>query len=135
MKTLVVAPHPDDETLGCGGTLLRRKAEGGTIGLLLMTELNKNWGLSDQRISQRADEIDKVRKILGITKEHLYQLCFPTTRLDTIPMVDLVTSISEAFKLSSLKSYFYRTLVIFTATIALHLRRLLPVQNGFGTLL
>jgi len=29
VKTLVVAPHPDDELLGCGGTLLRRTAEGG----------------------------------------------------------------------------------------------------------
>lgn len=98
MKTLVVAPHPDDETLGCGGTLLRRKAEGGTIGWLLMTKLSKNWGWSDQRISQRADEIDQVRKILGIREEHVYQLGFPATRLDTIPMADLVTSISEAFK-------------------------------------
>ena len=98
MKTLVVAPHPDDETLGCGGTLLRRKAEGGTIGWLLMTELNKNWGWSDLQISKRADEIDQVRKFLEIRKEHVYQLGFPTTRLDTIPMADLVTSISEAFK-------------------------------------
>ena len=98
MKSLVVAPHPDDETLGCGGTLLRRKAEGGTIGWLLMTELNENWGWTNQQISKRADEIDQVRKFLGISKEHLYQLGFPTTRLDTIPMADLVTSISEAFK-------------------------------------
>ena len=98
MKSLVVAPHPDDETLGCGGTLLRRKAEGGTIGWLLMTELNENWGWSDLQISKRADEIDQVRKFLGISKDNLYQLGFPTTRLDTIPMADLVTSISEVFK-------------------------------------
>ena len=98
MKSLVVAPHPDDETLGCGGTLLRRKAEGGTIGWLLMTELNKSWSWSDLQISKRADEINQVRKFLGIRKEHVYELGFPTTRLDTIPMADLVTSISEAFK-------------------------------------
>ena len=28
MKTIVIAPHPDDEVLGVGGTLMRRKAEG-----------------------------------------------------------------------------------------------------------
>jgi len=98
VKTLVVAPHPDDETLGCGGTLLRRKAEGGTIGWLLMTEINKIWGWSDLQISKRSDEINQVRKFLGIRKEHVYQLGFPATRLDTIPIADLVTSISEAFK-------------------------------------
>lgn len=63
-----------------------------------MTELNKKWGWSDQRISKRVDEIDQVCKFLDIRKENVYQLGFPTTRLDTIPMVDLVTSISEAFK-------------------------------------
>ena len=31
MKTLVIAPLPDDELLGCGGTLLRRGAEGGAV--------------------------------------------------------------------------------------------------------
>lgn len=32
-RTIVVAPHPDDEVLGVGGTLLRRKAEGGESGM------------------------------------------------------------------------------------------------------
>jgi len=59
VKSLVVAPHPDDKTLGCGGTLLRRKAEGGTIGWLLMTELNKKWGWSDQRISKKQIKLIK----------------------------------------------------------------------------
>jgi len=30
-KILCIAPHPDDETLGCGGTLLRHKHEGDEI--------------------------------------------------------------------------------------------------------
>ena len=33
-KILVLAVHPDDETLGCGGTLLKYKALGTTIGSL-----------------------------------------------------------------------------------------------------
>ena len=32
MKVMVVSPHPDDETLGAGGTLLRLKKEGHQVG-------------------------------------------------------------------------------------------------------
>ena len=40
-KILVVAPHADDETLGCGGTLLKHKKNGDEINWLLMTKLKK----------------------------------------------------------------------------------------------
>ena len=40
MKIMVIAPHPDDETLGCGGTLFRQKQEGmnciGALSLVLV---------------------------------------------------------------------------------------------------
>jgi LmbE family N-acetylglucosaminyl deacetylase len=39
MKSLIVAPHPDDELLGCGGILLKRVAEGKTVGWVLMTAI------------------------------------------------------------------------------------------------
>ena len=57
MKTLVVAPHPDDEVLGVGGTLLRKKAEGGTIGWLIMTSMNVESGWSPKSVSKRKNEI------------------------------------------------------------------------------
>ena len=37
MKTLVIAPHPDDEVFGCGGLLHRLKAAGGEVYVLYMT--------------------------------------------------------------------------------------------------
>ena len=40
-RILVVAVHPDDETLGCGGTLLKHKANGDKIHWLICTSLNK----------------------------------------------------------------------------------------------
>lgn len=61
MKTLVIAPHPDDELLGCGGTLLRRGAEGGAIGWLLMTAITAEAGWQPEKVSQRASEIQRVR--------------------------------------------------------------------------
>lgn len=97
MKTLVVAPHPDDELLGCGGTLLRRVAEGGTLAWLLMTAITQEAGWTAEQIQQRAAEIDRVREGLRIDPHHLYALGFPTTELDHIQMSVLVKRISQVF--------------------------------------
>jgi N-acetylglucosamine malate deacetylase 1 len=98
MKTLVIAPHPDDELLGCGGTLLRRSAEGGTIGWLLMTAITEEAGWHAERVAQRAKEIHCVREVLGVNPEHFYPLGLPTADLDQIPMSTLVSRISDVFK-------------------------------------
>lgn len=98
MKTLVVAPHPDDELLGCGGTLLRRTAEGSTVAWLLITAITEEGGWSADRIAQRSLEIEKVCKGLGVASEHFYPLGFPTAQLDRAPMDTLVSRISSVFK-------------------------------------
>lgn len=97
MKTLIIAPHPDDELLGCGGTLLRRVAEGGKVAWLLMTAITEGAGWSAERIQQRAAEIDRVRVGLQIANHHFYALGCPTAELDGIPMSILVGKISEVF--------------------------------------
>jgi len=97
MKTLIVAPHPDDELLGCGGTLLRRVAEGGTVAWLLMTAITKEAGWVAEKIHQRAAEIELVREGLQVAPHHLYALGFPTAELDRIPMKILIGKISEVF--------------------------------------
>ena len=97
MKTLIVAPHPDDELLGCGGTLLRRANEGGTVGWLLMTAITKENGWSTERIDQRTLEIAQVREGLRIAHNHFYPLNFPAAALDQFPMSRLVGEISNVF--------------------------------------
>ena len=59
-KVLVVAVHPDDETLGCGGTLLKHKANGDKIHWLICTTLNKKHSY----YRNRDKEISKVSKLL-----------------------------------------------------------------------
>jgi N-acetylglucosamine malate deacetylase 1 len=98
VKTLVIAPHPDDELLGCGGTLLRRNSEGATLGWLIMTEISEEYGWSSERVCERKNEIEQVRKGLGVQPEHLFQLSFPTTKLDTFPMGELIDKVSEVFQ-------------------------------------
>ena len=98
MKTLVIAPHPDDELLGCGGTLLRRVAEGGSVGWLLMTAITEEAGWQREKVAQRASEIQQVREGLGVHSEHFFPLDFPTAELDSIPMSSLISRISNVFK-------------------------------------
>lgn len=96
MKTIVIAPHPDDEVLGAGGTLLRRKAEGSIVAWLIATSISTIHGFSDESVKQREAEIKRVAEVFGF--DAVFELNFPTTQLDRIPMSDLVTAISSVFK-------------------------------------
>jgi LmbE family N-acetylglucosaminyl deacetylase len=96
MKTIVIAPHPDDEVLGVGGTLLRRKAEGTKVAWLIVTNISVELGWSKEKVKQRADEVKRVTELFGF--DEVFTLNFPTTQLDRVPMSDLVAGISEAFR-------------------------------------
>ena len=92
-KILAVAVHPDDETLGCGGALLKHKKNGDEIYWLIITSVNVENGWKKENIESRQEEIDKVSEMYGFSAIH--NLSFPTTRLDTIPMKDLISEISK----------------------------------------
>jgi LmbE family N-acetylglucosaminyl deacetylase len=96
MRTIVIAPHPDDETLGVGGTLLRRKSEGASLAWLIVTSISVETGWSSEKVKQRADEIHRITQLYGF--DEVYSLNFQTTRLDTIPMSDIVEAVSEVLK-------------------------------------
>ena len=65
---LVIAPHPDDETLGCGGTLLREKQNGAKIHWLIVTSILEKEGW-------KKDKILKI-SIIGIMYERTTSLTF-----------------------------------------------------------
>lgn len=96
MKTIVIAPHPDDEVLGVGGTLLRRKAEGAKVAWLIVTGISVQSGWSEEKVRERADEIMRVTELLSF--DEVFTLNFPTTQLDRVPMSDLVAGISDVFR-------------------------------------
>jgi LmbE family N-acetylglucosaminyl deacetylase len=95
-RVLVIAPHPDDETLGCGGTLLRMRSEGAQLGWLIVTGISESTGWPAERVRQRDAEIEQVARLIGFSE--VFNLRLPTTRLDTLPMGELVAQFSAVFK-------------------------------------
>lgn len=88
-NVLVVAVHPDDETLGCGGTLLRHKENGDTIHWLICTTINK----SHKNYKIREKEIAKVCDLYGFDSMHNLRL--ETMKVDEYSMSELITKISK----------------------------------------
>ncbi|MBW0180981.1 MAG: PIG-L family deacetylase [Vulcanococcus sp.] len=98
MKSLIIAPHPDDELLGCGGTLLKRISEGKIVGWILMTAITTEKGWSNQQVEMRDGEINRVREGLGISANHLFRLDFPAAELDQVPASTLINSLARIFR-------------------------------------
>lgn len=93
---LVLAPHPDDETIGAGGYLLRARAAGQAIHWLIVTEMRAADGWPHEKILRREGEIDRVAEAFGFAS--VTKLGFPTARLDTVPVAELVGAIGDAVR-------------------------------------
>lgn len=97
---LVVAAHPDDEVLGCGGTLARMASEGRAVHILLMAD-GETSRVADAgqmsvpgRLAARNAAASAACKILGCTSVEM--LTLPDNRLDRLELLDVVKHI-EAF--------------------------------------
>lgn len=96
-RVLVIAAHPDDEVLGCGGTVIRHKEKGDVIESLIVCE---SESLRYKNALVNMDEaLRRAAMILGISKSH--KLNMPDQKLDTFSLVDIITPIEkviESFK-------------------------------------
>jgi LmbE family N-acetylglucosaminyl deacetylase len=93
MRVLAIAPHADDETLGCGARLLQHQAAGDSICWLIATRGHSpRW--SEELLASKDREIDKVAEAYGFEK--VYRLGYPAIRMDTVPLEELIGAIGEA---------------------------------------
>lgn len=96
-KVLCIAPHPDDETLGCGGTLLKHKSNGDEIHWLIMTTIQGSKNFTQEVQDRRDKEILNV--VNAYDFDSFYQTNFLTTELDTIPMNQIVDELAKQLNL------------------------------------
>jgi LmbE family N-acetylglucosaminyl deacetylase len=91
-RVLMFSTHPDDETLGCGGTILRHAAEGRDLYWLIVTVPHEPQWSAEIR-ERKAKEIERVAEAYGIKKT--YKLGLPAAKLETIPQGELIDAIRE----------------------------------------
>lgn len=92
---MVIAPHPDDETLGCGGALLRAIASGAHVHWVIGTRMTREAGFSENRIMAREREIAEVAAAYSFAGVH--QAPFEAARLDMVPLAERVSWFSSVF--------------------------------------
>lgn len=93
MNVLVIAPHPDDETLGCGATLMKHQRLGHKCHWLIVTAAFENQGFDNNWLIKRANEIQAISSFYGFSS--VTELKHPSANLDLIPKRELVSQFSE----------------------------------------
>lgn len=83
-SAIVFSPHPDDETLGCGGTIIKKKRAGANVKIIFMTDGGRSHPhlISAKELkSIRANEAVAANRILGVEEEDVFFLEFEDTKL------------------------------------------------------
>ncbi|HML90395.1 MAG TPA: PIG-L family deacetylase [Methylomusa anaerophila] len=72
---LVFSPHPDDDVIGCGGSILKHVKKGNVVSVVHITSGDSGSLIYSpgQTISIREDEADKAAKFLGISEVHFFR--------------------------------------------------------------
>ncbi len=82
---LVVAPHPDDETLGCGATIARKVDAAAPVWVLIATDGRHSHDSAvippEELGPIRTEEARSACRVLGLPDQHLRQLCWEDSRL------------------------------------------------------
>jgi len=98
-KILVIVAHPDDEVLGCGGTIARLVKEGKEVFTLILGEgitsrdEKRNFKKRKEVITALKKQAEKANQILGVKKVFFHD--FPDNRFDTVPLLDIIKSVEK----------------------------------------
>jgi LmbE family N-acetylglucosaminyl deacetylase len=98
-RIAVIAAHPDDEVLGCGGTIARHATGGDEVHVLIVAEgatsrgnARDRAGFKDQ-LSELVISARRANELLGTAKLELLE--FPDNRLDSVDLLDVVKAIES----------------------------------------
>ncbi|MDC1382746.1 PIG-L family deacetylase [Candidatus Puniceispirillum sp.] len=96
-KILVVVAHPDDEVLGCGGSIARWSVEGHLVHVLVLADgvaarFKNSEGFGDE-LNKRKCCAEDAAETMGVKKLKMLQM--PDNQMDTLPLLEVVKSIER----------------------------------------
>ena len=90
---LVVAAHPDDEVLGCGGYIANQVRSGGEVFVTFLSDgvTSRQGNLGLQEIESRRNAARLASKVLGVSEVSFGD--YPDNKIDTVPLLEIIKSI------------------------------------------
>lgn len=101
-KLLVVAAHPDDEILGCGGTMALHSRRGDEVYVMILGEgvtsrdEKRDRERREKEIADLKHQVEVANKIVGTKKTFLFD--FPDNRFDTMALLDIIKVVEKIKK-------------------------------------
>lgn len=95
---LVVAAHPDDEVLGCGGYIANQVKSGAEVLVTLLSDgvTSRQGNLGLQEIEARRHAASLAAKVLGVSDVSFGD--FPDNKLDSVPLLEVIKRIEVVIK-------------------------------------
>jgi LmbE family N-acetylglucosaminyl deacetylase len=95
MVVLVIAPHQDDEVLGCGGVMARHAAQGDEVHVLVVTRGIEEL-FAPSLVEETRRELHEAHTKLGVKSTRFLE--FPAPKLDVTPGYQLAAAIGDALR-------------------------------------
>lgn len=92
-KIMVIAAHPDDELLGCGGTLLKHSRKGDFIKTIILGQGMLSRGEDESILVKLRADAKQANDLTGVNELKFFD--FPDNAFDSVPLIEIIKTVEK----------------------------------------